>query len=268
MLRTIVFGILLLCACVNGADITILDSQGGSEETVSFKKVDEGEYFAFSLSANGRDIKARNMPQGATLAKNPIDSSFLFQWEPTDVQSGHYSIGFYAGEPNDLTYKSVRIIVSNTKFMITAEKEFSYLFAATDPDNDDVILTMENLPQGATFVGNSVGPKLFTWTPSADQLGVHQMVLTATDNPPDGNAKQDVSTIEITVSLLSAEAMPYDFNRDGKVNGIDFGMFSRYWMKGVPKPKEPEADPEPKVITTTVYKTVGRVYGPVFRSCW
>ena len=244
MFRNIIMFLILVVTYPCLADIMISDSTGGSDELVNFKKIDEGESISFHLSANGDTVLARNLPQGATLTRDTVSTS-LFQWTPNDTQSGHYTIGFYTDGYNNLTYKSIRVIVSNTQFMITAEQKFTYLFTATDPDDDDVSLRMLNLPVGARFEGKAVGPKLFTWTPTINQLGVHKMILVATDNPESGDPKQDVSNIEITVSLLEPEAMPYDFDRDGKISGKDFSMFSKYWLKGAKSDTSVTLSPDP-----------------------
>ena len=254
----------VLCLSANASDIELSDFNGGSQELVNFRKVDEGEILSFKLQYKQQEIFAKNIPQGASLTSIE-DDSWIFNWEPTDTQSGEYSLGFYTQDPNDFIYKNIRIIVSNTKFMITAEEEFSYLFTATDPDNDNVELTMTNIPNGASFTGSKFNPKIFSWTPSIEQVGIHIMTLIATDNPIGGTPKQDVSTIEINVSLLSKTSMLFDFNRDGKINMFDYSIFSKHWLKGSPKditpptpiaPIAPIAPAESELLSVIiVYKT-------------
>jgi hypothetical protein len=213
------------------SEIIISNVVGGSEEIVNFKKLDEGESLSLFLSSNGEKIAARNMPEGSSLTPQE-NSSWLFEWTPNGSQSGHYSVGFYTPNNSDLNYKNVRIVVSNTQFMIPAGEIFQYLFTATDPEGDDVEITVVGLPDGSSFTGDKYGPKLFQWNPDEDQLGLHSMILTATDFPSVGFSKIDTSIIRMTVTRLSYEDMPYDFNKDGKINGMDFSMFSSHWMKG------------------------------------
>lgn len=217
-------------------DIVITDVIGGSEELVNFKKVDELESISFKVTSTSDSIpNARNLPVGATYSNDGV-----FSWTPSDTQSGMYALGFYLGDPNNLIYKNIRIVVANTYFRIPYDEEFQYLFMATDPDNDDVELTITYLPEGATFEGGKFTPKLFSWKPTEEQIGVHTMTLVATDNPSGGSPKQDVSVITLNVTRLKYESMPYDFNRDGKVNLLDYAMFSKHWMKGIkPTPVVP-----------------------------
>ncbi len=222
---------MLFCVSLNAADIELSDISGGSEELFNFRKVDEGERFSFTLRHSTGEVFAKNMPFGARLT-SVGEGTWEFDWIPADEQSGEYTIGFYTHDSNNLVYKNVRVLVADTKFMITAQEEFSYLFTATDPDEDDVELTITNLPTGAIFVGSRFNPKIFSWTPTEDQVGIHTMTLIATDNPSSGTPKQDVSIIEMNVTLLSKASMPFDFNRDGIINMIDYAIFSEHWLRG------------------------------------
>lgn len=222
---------ILVFSSISYSAISISDVEGGSQEIVDFKKVDEGESLSITIvSDSNSPIYARNLPEGS------VFDGTLFQWTPTDVQAGHYRITFTSAA----IFKTVGIIVSNTQFAIPVKTEFEYLFTATDPDGDNVELTTSNLPSGATFEGSQYDPKLFIWEPTMGQVGLHEIVLTATDSPTIGPPKQDISNIKITVHPLGYEDMPYDFNKDGLVDIVDFTMFSQHWLAHVPE-QEPVA---------------------------
>lgn len=213
-------------------DITITDMVGGSEEIVLFKKVDEGEPISFKVEASDGSIpKAQNLPVGSSYQNG------VFSWTPGETQSALYALGFYSGG----AYKNLRIAVANTQFRIPVGETFEYLFMATDPDGDNVSLSLSGMPTGATFVGGDTTPKLFTWTPTASQVGTHVMTLVAQDQPASGVAKQDTSTIRIVVSKLTYEDMPFDFNKDGEIDMADYALFASKWLKGVPRTKKNKA---------------------------
>jgi len=268
--------ILIVSICsisVLAEEIKITNINGGSEEFVNFKKIDEGESIYCRIESSS-ELFIKNLPIGASLNRISSNANFfevwVFSWTPNLNQSGFYTIGFYTENFGEVFYKIIKIVVADTKFMITSEKEFSYLFTATDPDDDRVELTMTDLPTGATFIGSKFTPKIFTWIPTKDQIGIHKITLTATDTPIEGDAKKDVSIIEITVTLLPQESMPYDFNKDGKINLIDYSEFSQHWLKGTtnsnpvrPSPVRPSPVRPSPILSSleenndnvTVYKT-------------
>ncbi|GAJ02462.1 unnamed protein product, partial [marine sediment metagenome] len=48
----------------------------------------------------------------------------------------------------------------------------SFSISATDADGDTIIYSAQNLPSGATFIGQT-----FTWTPSFGQAGIYQVTF-------------------------------------------------------------------------------------------
>lgn len=225
-LFAILLFVLLLIFEVCFSEVVIFNSVGGSEETIFFKRVDEGENITFQVAdTNDFFVSVRNLPKGATFSEG------IFSWTPTDVQAGYYTVAFYTDKnytsTTDTLYKIINIIVSDTIFMIPVNHAFEYLFIATDPDDDPVELRIKGiLPRGSTFEGSRFGPKLFRWTPTLQQLGTHFITLIAQDHPVEGTSKVDISNIRIVVTKLSYEDMRYDFNKDGIIDTIDFRMFS------------------------------------------
>ncbi|MCJ7728553.1 MAG: putative Ig domain-containing protein, partial [Sedimentisphaerales bacterium] len=66
----------------------------------------------------------------------------------------------------------------------------SFTVSATDADGDTLTYSAQNLPSGATFVGQT-----FSWTPSYTQAGTYSVTFRASDGK-----SQDSETITITVS--------------------------------------------------------------------
>jgi hypothetical protein len=226
MNRLLLIFVLIITAISYSQEIIILDKIGGSEETVTVKKVDEGEAISFKVSSQTGVIpKSQNLPLGSTYST----ANGIFSWMPSESQSGMYALGFYLGDPTlpNFVYKNLRIVVADTIFRIPINVKFEHLFMATDPDNEAVSITATNLPSGSTFVGSQYSPKLFTWKPTVSQVGTYIITITASDNgsPP----QYDTKRITITVVKLSYDDMQYDFNKDGVIDIQDYAMFAAHW---------------------------------------
>lgn len=225
--RIIVIAICLSIGTVALAqsDLDIVNIFGGSEELVNFRKVDEGERISFDVvSPSSHPIKILNRPRGATFIEN------TFTWTPSATQAGiyeiHFSILASGGENGEMTYKTVIIIVANTRFVIAENRWFRRLFTATDPDNDRVEISINNLPIGATLTGGRYGPKLFSWIPTRRQKGRHPMTVVATDYPVNGEPKTDISYMVIIVAKKTNSTPNKKFNKVTKTEVIQFMMAS------------------------------------------
>ena len=192
---------LLSSFTVAQSELDVINIQGGSEETVGFRKVDEGEKISFEVlfpNSSNSSVSILNSPKGAAF------NGRTFIWRPGSSQSGLYEIHFYgvsvAGGTTHTVYKTIIILVADTRFVIAEKQLFQRLFTATDPDDDRVEISVNNLPAGATFIGEQYGPKLFRWTPTEQQKGKYPMTVVATDYPINGEPKTDVSYLIITVA--------------------------------------------------------------------
>ena len=191
--------ILVFSSLVFGLDLSLENMQGGSEELVKFQKIDEGETFSFNVVKSDPSdlavIRIWNAPLGSQFQDG------VFSWTPGSDQSGMYDVSFSVIDSvtQQPFYSTISIVVADTYFDIIQNQLFEYLFTATDPDGDQVEITITGLPSGATFVGGQFTPKLFSWRPTQRQRGNHQMTIIATDAPVNGVSKQDISIINIKV---------------------------------------------------------------------
>jgi len=228
--------ILMLVSVSFGIDLSFQDKTGGSEESINFIKIDEGEEFKFNVmpTEDGLDvatIKIWNKPDGSYF------NNGLFTWVPSDGQAGMYRISFSAMNPLDgkIIWKSMAIVVADTHLSIRYNKLYEKLFTATDPDDNKVTITVTGLPQGATFIGSQFGPKLFSWRPTRQQIGNHQMIITATDYPEPGEEPEhDMSIIHIKVTKLDVADAMYDYNDDDQITHDDLDRFAGSWLYGTP----------------------------------
>ncbi len=239
-MRVVIMTLIFLVMAVPsfGMNLFIGNMQGGSEEIIPVRKLDEGEAFSFIVAKNDPnvlgDVTILNMPDGSQFQNG------IFSWRPGSEQSGLYTVSFSAIDSNlETTYIVIRIIVADTIFTIRYDRTFERLFTAFDADDDPIEITVAGLPLGATFTGSQFTPKLFTWTPTKQQVGNYQMIVTATDFPLNGEPKQDISLIQIKVSKLTKGERRADFNIDDQIDNGDMGYFAKTWMAGVPLPVLP-----------------------------
>lgn len=193
--------VLLTSPITCALELNIKNAQGGGDELATFKKVDEGETIRFDVVkdivvASSTPINAIHLPVGSSF------DGTSFQWTPSDNQSGFYEISFFTFDSviSDQVYKTIKIFVSDTIFIIKVGQPFLRLFTSFDPDGDKVEITVNGLPKGAVFQGSKYNPKLFRWVPTMRQVGRHAMTIIATDFPQNGMmSKQDRSIIIIRV---------------------------------------------------------------------
>jgi hypothetical protein len=80
-----------------------------------------------------------------------------------------------------------RLAVSpaGTNKSVAAEAELNFTVTATDPDGLPVALVVAGLPAGATAPSNNgtgTASTTFAWTPATNQIGIHSVVFSATDD--------------------------------------------------------------------------------------
>ncbi len=171
------------------------------------KTVDENSPLSFTVTATDADgnqitYSAQNLPAGATFVGQ------TFSWTPNYNQAGSYQVTFIASDGKSQDSKTITITVNNVNRppvlatignkSVNANSALSFSISATDADGDTITYSAQNLPTGATFVGQT-----FSWTPNTSQAGSYQVTFIASD----GNA-QDSETITITVSIVGSTNHP------------------------------------------------------------
>ncbi len=166
-------------------------------EPVADQTVNENETLTFTVSGDDPDredaglwkINAENLPRGAK-----FDSvEYEFSWTPTFEQSGVYPITFVIHDTAGATDRQeiqikVEHVNRSPEFAAlpqqTLNENESLRFAvppAADPDREDtgkLTYTAENLPDGATFLQDSL---VLNWKPGYDQSGTYTVNITAAD---------------------------------------------------------------------------------------
>jgi len=166
------------------------------------KTVDENSVLNITLNATDADAgdtitySAQILPAGATLV-GPT-----FSWRPTYYQSGSYDVNFVASDGQAQDSEIITITVNNVNGppvldsignkSVNENSTLSFSISATDPDLNTITYSAQNLPAGATFVGQT-----FSWTPNYTQAGSYPVTFIASD----GN--EDSETITITVNNVN-----------------------------------------------------------------
>ena len=178
---------------------------------ISDKSVNENDLLSFLLSATDLDgdaitYSAENLPSGALLVRQ------IFNWTPNYDQAGTYQVKFTATDGQAQNSQMTNLIVNNVNRspVLTAINDklvdegslLSFQVNATDADSDTITYSAENLPSGATLVGQT-----FNWTPNYDQAGTYQVKFTAID----GQA-QVSQTVNITVNDTAAFLLNENFD--------------------------------------------------------
>ncbi len=175
--------------------------------------VAEGQSMTFTMrasDANGDAItfSLENAPIGVWLQDHG-DGTATFSWTPYFEQAGNYDIMVVAsdGELSDKEIVTMTVLnVNRAPIMKDIEPQTMLLgtekiitFQASEPDGEKLTFTSSSLPAGATFQDNNDGTATFDWTPTVEQLGEHQVTVSASDGQ-----LSDSITVSITVVRTAA----------------------------------------------------------------
>ena len=216
MKQIIVMFLCLVFTC-QGKLIIFRDVMGGFSDIAGVRCIDEDETLSFTVQSFpvSGTVFLDNKPIGATYINNQ------FLWTPDWNQSGYYTLYFTS---NGDTIKYV-VSVSDTNFRIIAGYDFTHMIGAS---GDDVVITIDNLPQGATLTGEC-NPMLLRWNPTVEQIGLHTLICRATSYV-EGDKFEDVRYLKLRVTRITQEAFKFDFNNDGKVDLLDLAIFAEHWL--------------------------------------
>ena len=170
--------------------------------SIGNKSVNENSTLSFSISATDPDgdtitYSAQNLPTGATFVGS------TFSWMPNYNQVGSYPVIFIASDGLLQNSQTITITVNNVNrspiLASTGNKSvneniaLSFSISATDADGGTITYSAQNLPAGATFVGQT-----FSWTPNFSQAGSYPVTFIASDG-----LLQNSQTITITVNNVN-----------------------------------------------------------------
>ncbi len=170
----------------------------------------ENVLLSFGVSATDPDgttplMSTSVLPSGASFIDNG-NGTGSFNWTPTFVQAGLYSVTFYADDGLILDSEVVLITVveagnqppnlATIGSKITTEGiNLDFSVSASDPDETTPALSTSTLPSGALFTDNGNGTGNFDWTPGYTQSGTYYVTFYASDG---SLVDSEVVTISVT----------------------------------------------------------------------
>ncbi len=199
--------------------------------SIGTKSVAEGALLSFAVSASDADgdtlsYSASGLPDGAT-----FDSSTrIFSWTPDYAETENtrvFAVAFSVSDGSASASETVTINVTNDNRApvldvigsqsLAANAPFSLTVRASDPDNNSLAFSVDNLPAGAVF---NAEQQTFSWTPTAEQAGSYDVVFTVTDG-----GLSDSESVRMTV-IYSNSAPVISGTPDSSVMATYYYSFS------------------------------------------
>ncbi len=177
--------------------------------SIGNKSILEGATFSFNVSATDSDGDSLTY----TVSDAPAGAGFdtatgAFSWSPEFNQSGSYSVTFSVSDGLDSDTETILMTVTDVNRSpvlssigtqtIGENSLLTFTITGSDPDNDALSYSAEDVPAGASF--NPV-TRLFSWTPEfqvSDNIRVYQVTFRVSDSVAD-----DTETITINVTNVN-----------------------------------------------------------------
>ncbi|SFM85372.1 putative Ig domain-containing protein [Methanolobus profundi] len=167
------------------------------------KAVAEGSELSFTVSASDPDgddpvLSAVGVPDDASFDEN----TGQFTWTTDFDDSGSYSVTFSVSDGSLSDSETISISVGSVNRApvmgtignreVDENSEIVISLSATDPDEDQLVYSISNSPEDASF-SSSTGQ--FRWTPDHESSGIYPVTFTVSDG-----SLSDSETIFITVN--------------------------------------------------------------------
>jgi hypothetical protein len=165
----------------------------------------ENNVIAFTVTGSDEDsddqlnYSMENLPDGAKFD----EKTGAFSWTPTYEQAGEYNLTTILDDGTEQTRATFKITVENVNrrpeiekggsVTITVGETASLSFSGSDPDDDAIAFTSDNLPQGATINANGE----FSWTPDENQIGTFVFTVKVSDGTDSAQTSASVTVKEL-----------------------------------------------------------------------
>lgn len=205
---------------------------------IADQSIEEGDVLQLSVSASDPDetvpvLTATNLPDGATFTDNG-DGTGTLVWQTDFTDAGTYSavairatdaedIGIVAQRTFSITVANVnRKPVLDTIADIVADETdtIEIPVSATDADGDDIAISAEDLPGGATFEDHGNGTATFRWVTTYATAADSPYAVTFTASDGD---MTDRHTVAIMVNNVNR---PVSLNPIGDKSGVEGQLIS------------------------------------------
>jgi uncharacterized delta-60 repeat protein len=178
---------------------------------ISNQVVNENEMLSFAVSAFDEDnflleydLDDESLAKGMT-----ISSTGTISWLPTAEHIGDHQVTITVSDGALADSESFTVSVLNVNeapvldFISNRESDsgqpLQFSTPATDPDNDNIVFTLD---QVSLDKGMALTNFAFTWTPTAEQAGVHQVTVTASDGTLSDSQMFTITVISVNVPRL------------------------------------------------------------------
>ena len=173
------------------------------------KAINEGTRLFFTVSATDPNpdsliYSASNLPDGASF--DPATRTF--SWTPASSQAGSYPVRFQVSDGNLIATEDIMITVNNINVApvfspignksVKTGATLTFTISAIDPDNDPLLYSASNLPDGASF---DPATRTFSWTPASSQAGSYPVTFKVSD----GNI---TAAVNITIKVNNVGRLP------------------------------------------------------------
>jgi hypothetical protein len=186
-------------------------------DPIGSRTVGDGGSLAVAISASDPDgdpvsFEALGLPSGASLTDHG-DGTAELAWTPAPGTSGTFPVTVVAtdaGEPPASDSEEFTITVGDANRppvlapigdrSLREGETLAVVVTASDPEGDALQLTMDGLPNGASFTDRGDGTAELLWTPGPGTTGVHTLVCRVSDagQPSGSDSEEFVVTVTTT----------------------------------------------------------------------
>ena len=165
----------------------------------------ENSVIAFSVSGKDEDTddelvySLSELPDGAKFD----EKSGSFSWTPNYSQAGEYKLTASLSDGTEQSSAIFKIVVNNVNrrpeiekggsVTITIGETATLTFSASDPDDDAIAFSSDNLPEGAMINANGE----FNWTPDENQISTFVFTVKVSDGTDSAQTSASVTVKDL-----------------------------------------------------------------------
>jgi hypothetical protein len=222
---------LMTCYWLNGATLVNYFTPGTNVFLYAWQLTNNTS-IVFAWAAEGKTVSLINTTLAATdLYGNSIPVSTLTEmpvlFQSSSLSAAALLTNVLAALPPGLNLPPVFSPIGSQS--VSAGQALQFTVSATDPNNFSLTYTAAPLPTGASF--NPV-TGVFSWTPTASQLGDYPITFTVTDSPTT-SASISVS-VSVVGNLLAGLANYWKFDEGAGTVAADSAGLATGELSNIP----------------------------------
>ena len=222
---------LMTCYWLNGATLANYFTPGTNVFLYAWQLTNNTS-LVFAWAAEGQTVSLINTTLAATdLYGNSVPVSALTEmpvlFQSTSLSASALLTNVLAAVPPNLSLPPVFSPTGSQS--VSAGQTLQFTVSATDPNHYSPTYSATSLPVGASF---DTVTGVFSWTPTASQLGTYPIVFTATDNPTT-SASISVS-VSVVGNLLDGLANYWKFDANAGTIAADSAGLATGTLSNIP----------------------------------